>query len=311
MSKIPCRKCNSCGFYHDLSVLICEECKADIKNVPALMMETEEIPVERYGEINEGVPVFVQKCSACGALNFTPDEEQRVVKCYNCNKSRVQAVKPVKYVEEDEAGAEEAAAQQEEEKKSAPAEVASKPVILVDEDDEADSSQWQGILGNIKKSIGAEESKPEPVQPQPSEPIADDDDDDADWGSILGGKPAPKREEPAARRPDMTLTALRYGSLTFTVAAEPNQMYLLGRSANQASFLNSDARVGNEHCYLIFRDGGWIVRDNHSTNGTAVKANGTAAYKDIGYNGECPLRDGDELMLGHNSDSMAFRITIK
>ena len=94
-----------------------------------------------------------------------------------------------------------------------------------------------------------------------------------------------------------------YGKLTFTVKADSGAQYMLGRSANQSSFLASDKRVGNEHCYLYFKDGFWYVKDNHSANGTAVNS------KDIGLNGEARLNNGDELILGHNSDSMAFKIS--
>lgn len=80
---------------------------------------------------------------------------------------------------------------------------------------------------------------------------------------------------------------------------------MLGRSANQGAFLSQDGRVGNEHCYLFFRNGNWFVRDNNSKNGTAVNS------RDIGLNGECMLSDGDELKLGHHPDSVAFRISIK
>lgn len=79
---------------------------------------------------------------------------------------------------------------------------------------------------------------------------------------------------------------------------------MLGRSAGQGNFLAQDGRVSNEHCLLIYRDGSWFVRDNHSSNGTAVNS------RDIGLNGECVLNSGDELKLGHHPDSMAFRVTL-
>ena len=99
MSRIPCRKCNKCGFYHDFTVTVCGECGKDISAVPALMIETKEIPGERFGEIDEKITAYVQKCSACGALNFTSDPDRRVRICYNCHKARVASVKPTLYTE--------------------------------------------------------------------------------------------------------------------------------------------------------------------------------------------------------------------
>ena len=103
----------------------------------------------------------------------------------------------------------------------------------------------------------------------------------------------------------MTLTAVTYGKCVFTVSSDMEEDYLLGRNANQRDFLANDIRVGNKHCYLKFKDGAWYVRDNDSSNGTAINS------VDIGLGGERVLRDGDVLKLGHHSDSMAFRVSIK
>ena len=81
--------------------------------------------------------------------------------------------------------------------------------------------------------------------------------------------------------------------------------YMLGRSAEQSAFLENDHRVSNRHCYLSYKNGAWYVKDNHSSNGTAVNS------RDIGLNGESRLNDGDELKLGHHPDSMAFKVMIK
>jgi hypothetical protein len=52
----------------------------------------------------------------------------------------------------------------------------------------------------------------------------------------------------------------------------------------------SDETVSRRHAQLIFRDGGWIVRDLNSTNGTRLNGQ---------YVGRCRLRPGDRLRLGH------------
>ena len=317
MSKIPCKKCKSCGVYHDLSVMICGKCGTDLQNIPALLIDTEDIPDEKYGEINESVTVFVQKCSACGALNFTADKDSPVKVCYNCYRTRVASIKPEKYEETtdralvddsiEDVGVTEAAVQTGRSAGTA-------KVTFDDDEDDNDSVQWQGILGNIRKSVGGatpnieKKAGAKPVAEKPAIVSGDDDDDEGgvpDWSGILGGDTAPKKTVASQNNPAITLTAIRYGSLSFTIEAKPNEEYMLGRSANQSEFLSNDGRVGNEHCRLYFKNGAWYVKDNHSQNGTFVNS------RYLGLNGESKLNDGDELQLGHHPDSMAFRITIK
>ena len=320
MSKIPCRKCPGCGFYQGVSALICDECGRELKTVPALLVETNEIPGELYGEIDEDATVYVQKCSACGALNFSASIDEPVKVCYNCHKTRIASIIPVEYVVNegsDGASADSVTSKDSDEPELPQEEKISRGIFALkdDEDDEDDdSSQWQDILGNIRQTIGAASmKKPTTITETSSVPNdgitdelenEDDDEDDADWSGILGSKSRPTKTDPVATKKEITLTAIRYGRLSFTIEARDNRLYMLGRSANQSSFLSKDGRVGNEHCYIFFRDGFWHVKDNHSANGTAVNS------RDIGLNGEHVLSDGDELKLGHHPDSMAFRITI-
>ena len=279
MGKIPCRRCGSCGLYHDLSVDTCR-CGADLTRVPGLLVD-EQIPPDRYGEINRSLPVFVQKCSNCGAENFTADQSRPVRVCYNCHKARVASVVPVPYG----AGPAEAAPPAEEAPETPPQTVfhlAAPPQGTADDDDddEDDVTIWQDILGGIRSAAGSAVPSPE-------------------------FSPAPAAPRSAAGQ-ELTLTAIRYGKLSFTLrAGQAGLPFLLGRSAGYGDFLSQDIRVSNEHCYLTFQDGAWVVIDNHSTNGTAVNKR----FLDI--NGRQALHDGDELMLGHHPDSMAFRIAIR
>lgn len=320
MSKIPCRKCPGCGLYHGVSALICDECGRELKTVPALLVETEEIPGELYGEINEDATVYVQKCSACGALNFSAGIDEPVKVCYNCHKTRIASIIPVEYVVNegsDGASADSVASKDSDGVEPPQEEKVSRGIFALedDEDDEDDdSSQWQNILGNIRQTVGAAPIKKSTTITETSSVSndgftdeledEDDDEDDADWSGILGGKSNPTKTDQVATKNEITLTAIRYGRLSFTIEAKDNSPYMLGRSANQSSFLSKDGRVGNEHCYIFFRDGFWYVKDNHSANGTAVNS------RDIGLTGEHILNDGDELKLGHHPDSMAFRITL-
>ncbi len=279
MSKIPCKKCKSCGVYHDLSVAVCSKCQCDLSGVAALLIETEDIAAELRGEINEGVSVFVQSCSYCGALNFISDKTKRVRLCYNCHKARVATVTPVEYVEEPPVEQIEAEPETQESDGNA--------TVFVGD---GDAGHWQGIYDNIKNSMGAADLEPA---------LADDDDEDDDipsWGNIIGGK---------KQLPDIALTAIRYGTLSFKIEAKSDAPYMLGRSANQSEFLNNDVRVSNEHCYIVMKNDEWYVVDNRSANGTFVNS------KDIGLRGERVLKNGDELTLGHHPDSMSFIITIK
>lgn len=327
MSKIPCRKCKTCGRYHDLSVTVCVNCGADLKNIPLFITETEDISVENRGEINESVAFFVQKCSACGALNFTTDKNSPVRICQNCHKTRVASVKPEEYISE----VPEAVSAEEPKQESASfvpvqPEVNEGPtkVTFAGADNNGSAAlPWLGILGNVKEIIDTEETlsqtekkeKWSPINktpapaPMPSPtPVEEDDEDDEDavgWGDVLGKKTEPEKAPEVKRDPSITLTAIRHGDLTFTVEPTAGLQYMLGRSANQGEFLSSDGRVGNRHCYLFFRSGAWYVRDNNSANGTAVNSG------DIGLGGESILQDGALLKLGHHPDSMEFKVSIK
>ena len=328
MGKIPCRKCPGCGLYHGISIRECNECGRDLKTAPILLMETDEIPAELFGEIDEDAPVYVQKCSACGALNFTSNIEEPVRVCYNCHKTRVASIKPTEYIVDDieekptdnviqnDLAGETNSREEITDRIFTPINSNERNDDDDDDDDDDESAQWQGILGNIRQTVGSAPLKKDSITKAETPSVADtilsndsdddedEDDDIADWSGILGGKSSLKKTEAEESKKAITLTAIRYGRLSFTIEAKENKPYMLGRSANQSDFLASDGRVGNEHCYIFFRDGFWHVKDNHSANGTAVNS------RDIGLNGEHILNDGDELKLGHHPDSMAFRITI-
>ncbi len=320
MAKIPCKKCPKCGLYHDIAEVSCP-CGADMSAVQAVAVEMDEALSHR-GNLHENAVVYVQKCSACGAENFTADPAKRVKICYNCHKARVAMVKPVVYVSVEKVP------EVEEEPRNAP-EIRIAEVAPVTEEEAHEADSWKGILSGVQSAVGA----------TPAAPAAEDDDEDdapAGWGSLLGNaaptapapapiptpvpaaprptpvptptpvpRPTPAPVNPGLRGRTITFTALRYGSLTFTLRAGQSQLpLLLGRSAAYAEFLRQDIRVGNEHCYIDFRDGVWMVIDNHSTNGTAVNG----AFLD--YNGKQVLRDGDQLMLGHHGDSVLFQVSI-
>jgi FHA domain len=63
---------------------------------------------------------------------------------------------------------------------------------------------------------------------------------------------------------------------------------LIGRHPN-CDVVMSDETVSRRHARLTFRDGGWIVQDLDSTNGTRLNGQ---------HVGRCRLRPGDQLALG-------------
>jgi hypothetical protein len=64
---------------------------------------------------------------------------------------------------------------------------------------------------------------------------------------------------------------------------------IIGRHPS-CDVLLTEPTVSRRHARLVFRDGGWIIQDLESTNGTRL--NGRSV-------GRCRLRPGDELALGH------------
>lgn len=312
MSKIPCRKCKKCGKYSDLASLICI-CGEDIGEIPGGLVETSDLSAELIAEIDEDIEVFVQKCSACGALNFSLDKDEPVKMCCNCHKARIATVAPVKYscdeLENHTDRAEDSALDFSKE-----INVINKVSILnntaasaIDDDD---ASPWMNILGGIKAATGNLVSETREVtvtQRQNTTQVAnivDDDDDEVDagnWESILGGN---TRIKTVAGKNKLTIIAVRYGQFSYTIK-KIDLPLLLGRDANLKEFLSHDQRVSNEHCYIDYENNNWIVRDNNSSNGTAVNS------KDIGYGGKKSIQNGDLLKLGHHQDSMEFKVLIE
>lgn len=303
MALIPCKICPGCGMYHDATVTACD-CGANLKRVAAKPVEETEIPQELYGEIDETLSFYVQKCSGCGAESYTIDPANPVRICFRCNKPRIASVKPVLFVSTPEP-----------EPEPEP-----DPIAEEEAQEEEKVDRWASVLESTQSA--ARQLTPEPEEDGGDEADGDDEDDEDDediggWGALLGvtaepKKPAPKKPEPkpepkpaAPRVSTITFTALRYGSLSFTLRSDSRELpYMLGREANHGDFLKQDGYVGRRHCEICYEAGNWIVHDNRAANGTAVNG----AFLD--ENGRMLLRDGDELTLGHHPTSMAFRVRI-
>jgi pSer/pThr/pTyr-binding forkhead associated (FHA) protein len=95
------------------------------------------------------------------------------------------------------------------------------------------------------------------------------------------------------------IEALRAAALAFRRPAEPATLLALDWSGVRDELLVGrhdacdvvvgDLSVSRQHARLSFRDGHWVLRDLHSTNGTRV--NGTRVVR-------CRLEPGDRLSLG-------------
>ena len=331
MKNIPCKKCKKCGLYHDFTKSVCS-CGEDISRISSewvdidLLSEQEDKEGKQIiGKINEDITIFVQKCPACGSESYTDTKENRVLVCLRCNKKRIADVDPIPYKQAvdpmttDEIQGQERSVNKIAAEVKVPASVVPQTADNNDDDEDMDSESafWLNLGGSTQAATGQGEVKigktansNDSHDPQheinginTNDDDDDDDDDDADTGvwSILNTSPKPVVSQP---KKDITLTAINYGNHIFSIEAIENEMHLLGRSAEQSDFLENDGRVGNEHCYLYFKEGMWYVKDNHSRNGTFVNE------QYIGKNGERKLSSGDVLKLGHEVDSLAFKITI-
>ncbi len=88
-----------------------------------------------------------------------------------------------------------------------------------------------------------------------------------------------------------------------TVSSKDGEI-LLGRSAMGQEYFQHDNRISNEHFYIKYKDGNWLIRDNHSTNGTMI--NGDILKPSIEYE----LKTGDVITLGKMSSSTKLEVHV-
>ena len=235
-------------------------------------------------ECGKELTYFFQKCPGCGTMNFTLEDEAPVKVCYKCMKTRISSVARALYAEEAPKESEEA---QVVDPIITGQGAGSKAADAEDEEDDDDAPMGWGKLTASVKSRGA----------------ADADNGEAQKGAAGSAVAAGGQASIAGGQASITLTAINYGTFSHTVTSDETP-FLLGRSANFREFLRLDMRTGNEHCILTYENEKWHVKDNHSQNGTFLND------RDLGYNGESVLSDGDRLKLGHEGDSLTFRVTL-
>lgn len=96
MSIIPCTICPRCKLINQFTVVRCE-CGMDLSQEKIQLMDT-VIGIEQYGEIQEDLGYFIQKCIACGELNFIVDANKPASRCISCRRSVISNVKPLSYL---------------------------------------------------------------------------------------------------------------------------------------------------------------------------------------------------------------------
>ncbi len=170
-----------------------------------------------------------------------------------------------------------------------------KPVEYTEPKSEADGKEAEAKI-DIPNGDEALDSILESVKKTTDEVTASEDDEAAvTWGAFIEGKKTKAK----------IILSPAFHSKDSATLTEDECPCLLGRSACLAETLAVDGRVSNRHCYIEYKDGVWSVRDNNSANGTFVN------YRDIGLGGVCELKTGDVLILGHESDSFTFRVSIE
>lgn len=77
---------------------------------------------------------------------------------------------------------------------------------------------------------------------------------------------------------------------------------LFGRSAVGQEYFQYDNRISNEHFYVKYNCGNWLIRDNNSTNG--ILLNGNLLEPSIEYE----LNPGDVIALGKTLNSTKLEV---
>lgn len=79
---------------------------------------------------------------------------------------------------------------------------------------------------------------------------------------------------------------------------------LLGRSGLGKEYFQYDTRISNEHIYVVYKEGIWLIEDNGSTNGTMLNEKIIQPHTDYEIN------DGDVITLGKSNNSVRLEVKI-
>ena len=312
MAKTACRLCGKCNKYYDISVSKCSCGESLMRKKYELidLSSLREEAAERVGEINPELVFYQKKCPHCGRINYSVSENDRSAVCVYCNNPGIRYGKAVRYEEEEVIPAEE-------------------------------KNQWGKCRENILEELnsntgntGADKSKDNITETE-NTVAADAVAEETEPGKTESEKTESEKieSEKSESEKDITVnaaaeettsdefdvssswelfsdtivfTAFLHGNVTFEISPEEGKkQVLLGRGAAQAELLSQDGYTSNEHCYIIFRDNSWYVRNNNPRNGTFL--NNTLLQPTE----ERKLEENDLLKLGHHVNSMQFKIGFK
>ena len=79
---------------------------------------------------------------------------------------------------------------------------------------------------------------------------------------------------------------------------------LLGRSGLGKEYFQYDTRVSNEHCYIRYSEGEWLIKDDNSTNGTQINKKRLQPQEEI------KIKNGDLIKLGMAKDAVELEVVI-
>lgn len=85
------------------------------------------------------------------------------------------------------------------------------------------------------------------------------------------------------------------------LSSEKNS-YILGRSEIGKEYFEKDLHIGNEHCYIIYDEGKWKIKDNNSRNGTMLNGQLLIPQK------EEILKKGDIIQFGKLSTAVRLEV---
>lgn len=308
------KECPECGLYNDIPTQTCS-CGEDVTAVTPRLVE--DIPIELYGNIDESLPIYVQKCPFCQTQNYTYSPDHPVKKCSYCQRMRVGQV--------DATLMQGTAPEAEPQPENTPA---------------PDSHREPAQTPSKEPVSSKEEKTPHSGKSPVTEEVMQLRSEWADVVSkIFGTQINPEASDATPRQSPQTTQsaptvpqALRITACGALVGLaetfEPTQApVLLGRYASDLldrsdrrmaqyirceDFLQQDKRVSGYHCHLLVRDNVWYVRDGSwSVPAKQIPQQPSKASTQVNsrvVSGEQMLRQGDILKLGNQPDSVQFRV---
>ena len=136
------------------------------------------------------------------------------------------------------------------------------------------------------------------------EAYGNDNDMVSEWGDILANVGHESLIKPVNESISLEyVSGIIHGSFNIIIDSDDCPC-LLGRSGIGREYFQYDPRVSNEHCYIMFSEGEWYIKDNNSTNGT--RKNRIPIQPQVEVN----IKNGDLIKLGKSEDSVELEVRI-